>query len=220
MCTIKRWWVFKDFWHSGQSFLSLATAGIWYGISVTSLAWAPSGKSSPMKKSQHLLLDPFQGSLLHHNFILSKARLWWHRNWSWSTKSASGYPRCGRQTLILIFTRQSNNFVILGVTVMVHLPPSAPNTPTPTSVTLYPPRLKIQQVNHSLNSSYIAGRKCHSFMHLFSHSPIPINAVQDMVIHLVCHSFSHSFIDIDGTVYRNSSSSTNNNYLSFQILRT
>ena len=67
----------------------------------------------PVKKSQHLLLDPFQGSLLHHNFILSKVRLQWHRNWRWSTKSASGYPRCGRQTLSLILTRQSNNSVSL-----------------------------------------------------------------------------------------------------------
>ena len=33
-------------------------------------------------------------------------------------------------------------------------------------------------------------------MHSFSHSLVPINAMQDMVVHLVCHLFSHSFIDI------------------------
>ena len=72
--------------------------------------------------------------------------------------------------------------------------PSSLNTPALTSITSYQPRLKIQQVNHSLNHSYIAGRKCHSFMHSFSHSCRTINAMQDMVIHL--YVFSHSFIDI------------------------
>ena len=51
MCTIKWWWVLKDFSNTRQSFLSLVTAGIWYRISVTSLAWAPSGKSSPWRRA-------------------------------------------------------------------------------------------------------------------------------------------------------------------------
>ena len=62
----------------------------------------------PTKKSQHLLLDPFQGSLLHYHFIISRARLWWHRNLSWSTKSSSGYPGSGRQTLSLSLACQPN----------------------------------------------------------------------------------------------------------------
>ena len=60
ICTIKWWWVLKDFSHTGQSFLSLVTAGIWYRTSVTSLAWAPSGKSSPWRRANTCCLTHFK----------------------------------------------------------------------------------------------------------------------------------------------------------------
>ena len=81
------------------------------------------GQVLPMKKSQYLQLDLFQGSLLHHYFIISRVRLQWLRNLSRSTKSSSGYPRCGRQTLSLILACQPNHLIILSVCWMFHLPP-------------------------------------------------------------------------------------------------
>ena len=57
MCTVV---CLKDCWHTRQSLVSLGTAGTWNGTSATSLAWAPSGRSSPQRRADTCCLTHFK----------------------------------------------------------------------------------------------------------------------------------------------------------------
>ena len=192
MWTIKRWWVLKDFWHTGQSFLSHATAGIWDGISATSLAWTPSGKSSPLRRANTSCWTHFKA--LFFTTTSSSARRGSSGtgvgagppNWRLATL---GMARQDPQPCLHLTTQQPHHLRCQCDGLPSTWTPWELNTPAPTSITLYWPRLKRQQANHSLNRSYITGRKCHSFIHSFGHSPEATNTMQDVVIHSVCHSF-------------------------------